>query len=485
MSEGEEAPVRPGDVLAGKYEVERVLGVGGMGVVVAANHVQLKDKVALKFLLPQVTESPEHVARFLREAQAAVRIKSIHVARVVDVGVLETGSPYMVMEYLEGQDLGQILHEHGRLAAHEVLTYVLQACEAIAEAHAYGIVHRDLKPSNLFLTRSADGSPCIKVLDFGISKNTRPGVDNLTRTQSVIGSPLYMSPEQMRSARQVDVRADIWSLGVMLYELIVGEVPFLAESMPQLVALVLEGNAPKLREMLPDANEALESIVAKCLERKADDRYQTVGPLAADIASVLGTEEARVSAARIARVLEGAGTRVEGTGQYSALPAPAAGLGALTRPGVQTGPGVALGQTGGDVQVAPKKKPLGLIVGGVVGALALVGGLVFAFGGKPPAQPGSAAQGVEKGSPETKGSTSAATSASIERAAATPSVAPSPSTPVASASASTSASAVATASAKPTTTVRPPPFAPSTRTTAPATTTAKPVEDDIFKKRQG
>src|SRR5690606_21773595 len=196
----------PGTVLAGKFCIEQVLGQGGMGVVVAARHLQLDERVALKFLLPEALSNAEAVARFAREARAAVKIKSEHVARVTDVGTLETGSPYMVMEYLRGTDLGDLVHTQGPLPIADAVEYLLQACEAVAEAHALGIVHRVLKPSNLFLTRRADGSPSIKVLDFGISKVTT-GADsqmNMTRTATVMGSPLYMSPEQMASARDVD-----------------------------------------------------------------------------------------------------------------------------------------------------------------------------------------------------------------------------------------------------------------------------------------
>src|SRR6266542_4042743 len=169
------APVSEGDLLAGKYRVERVLGGGGMGVVVAAHHLQLARRVALKFLLPEACSQPGSVERFLREARSAAQIGSEHVARVSDVGTLETGAPYMVMEYLKGDDLSQVLKTRGRLPLQEALDYVLQACEAVAEAHAIGIVHRDLKPANLFLTQRADGSPLVKVLDFGISKATVVG----------------------------------------------------------------------------------------------------------------------------------------------------------------------------------------------------------------------------------------------------------------------------------------------------------------------
>ncbi|HEY3664483.1 MAG TPA: serine/threonine-protein kinase, partial [Polyangiaceae bacterium] len=212
--------VREGDVLAGKFRIERVLGQGAMGVVVAATHIQLDERVALKFLLPEALANADAVARFAREARAAVKIKSEHVVRVSDVGTLESGSPYMVMEYLQGQDLSEWMTNHGTLNVSDAVEFLLQACEALAEAHALGIVHRDLKPANLFVTARRDGTPCIKVLDFGISKFTAPGSNlNMTKTSTIMGSPLYMSPEQLSSTRTVDARTDIWALGVILFEL--------------------------------------------------------------------------------------------------------------------------------------------------------------------------------------------------------------------------------------------------------------------------
>lgn len=184
-------PVNEGEILAGKYRVERVLGVGGMGVVVAALHIALDERVAIKFLLPEALTNAEAVARFAREARAAVKIKSQHVARVIDVGTLETGAPYMVMEFLKGQDLSNHLRQHGALPIADAVDFVLQACEALAEAHALGIVHRDLKPSNLYLTHQRDGTPVVKVLDFGISKvsgDAREKSDGaLTRTSALMG----------------------------------------------------------------------------------------------------------------------------------------------------------------------------------------------------------------------------------------------------------------------------------------------------------
>ena len=206
MSAPDVAGVREGEILAGKYRVDKVLGVGGMGVVVAAYHIELDQRVAIKFLLPEVLDHGEAVARFAREARAAVKIKSEHVAKVTDVGKLENGAPYMVMEFLDGSDLSQWLTQRGALPVEQACEFVLQACEAIAEAHALGIVHRDLKPGNLFVIRRADGVLSVKVLDFGISKTASgPGSGSagaMTKTSALMGSPLYMSPEQMQSSRR-------------------------------------------------------------------------------------------------------------------------------------------------------------------------------------------------------------------------------------------------------------------------------------------
>jgi serine/threonine-protein kinase len=299
-----------GDILAGKFRIERVLGIGGMGMVVSAMHIHLDERVAIKFLLPEALVNPEAVARFGREARAAVKIKSEHVARVIDVGALESGAPYMVMELLRGRDLGQQLREFGVLPLALAVEYVLQACEALAEAHAMGIVHRDLKPANLFLTMRADGSPCVKVLDFGISKVTVPtgsGSDmGMTRTQSIMGSPLYMSPEQMASARDVDQRSDVWAVGTVLYELITGRVPFEAETMPQLCTLILHRDPPSPRTIRPELPEAIEAVIMRCLRKDRAQRYPNVGALARDLA-MFAPDAGPRSAERISRVLSSSG----------------------------------------------------------------------------------------------------------------------------------------------------------------------------------
>ncbi|MFT3769335.1 MAG: serine/threonine-protein kinase [Minicystis sp.] len=243
-----------GDVLAGKYRVERLLGRGGMGFVVAAEHTTLRQKVAVKMLLPEAAKREDATERFLREARAAVAIKSEHVARVMDVGTLDSGEPFMVMELLAGSDLGAVVQQRKTLPAAEAVDYILQACEAIAEAHAIGIIHRDLKPANLFLTARADGSPLVKVLDFGLSKVTGPNAfeASLTQANTIMGSPFYMSPEQVRSLKGLDKRSDIWSLGVILYQLLAGVRPFEAEALAELFLKIGAEPAPRLATHRPD-----------------------------------------------------------------------------------------------------------------------------------------------------------------------------------------------------------------------------------------
>jgi eukaryotic-like serine/threonine-protein kinase len=274
-----DAPVQEGDVLAGKYRVEKVLGYGGMGVVVSAFRGDLEQRVAVKFLSQAAAERPDAAERFRREARAAAKIRSEHVARVLDVGTLDSGLPYMVMEFLEGNDISDELRRLNVLPIHEAVEFVLQAIEALAEAHAAGVVHRDLKPGNLFLARRADGSRRVKVLDFGISKAlTGSSVEelSLTKTAALIGSPLYMAPEQMRSAKDVDTRADIWSLGAMLYEMLTGQPPYTGESIPQLCAALLHDDPIPLRQHRPEIPEGLEQAVLRCLMKDRNHRFSTV-----------------------------------------------------------------------------------------------------------------------------------------------------------------------------------------------------------------
>jgi eukaryotic-like serine/threonine-protein kinase len=271
-----------GDIVAGKYRIGRVLGSGGMGVVVAATHVQLGQELAIKFLHPEQALDAATVQRLLREARAVVPIRSEHVARVSDVGTLENGAPYMVMEQLSGSDLGQMLAARGPLPVAEVVEYLAQACEAIAEAHARGIVHRDLKPTNLFVTRRADGTPLVKVLDFGIAKAARADLDERTLTVpgQVMGSPHYMSPEQLKSSTAADARSDVWALGVVLYRLVSDRYPFEGQALTELSARIASEGPRPLREHLPRVPEALERAVERCLEKLPGRRFQTIAELA-------------------------------------------------------------------------------------------------------------------------------------------------------------------------------------------------------------
>jgi serine/threonine-protein kinase len=245
-----------------------------MGIVVQAVHLQLQQPVAMKFLLPEVLGNQELVQRFLREAQAAVRLRSEHVARVIDVGSLETGAPYMVLEYLEGTDLSSF--PRSQLTVGGIIDLVLQACEGLAEAHSLGIVHRDIKPANFFITQRADGTRLLKVLDFGISK-TLTTTGQLTATRTVMGTPAYMSPEQMRSSRDVDHRSDIWSLGVVLYELLQGVPPFEGDTFSSMVLKVVNDPLPKLTVRLPGG---LDDIIYRCLQKDPARRFQNIAGLA-------------------------------------------------------------------------------------------------------------------------------------------------------------------------------------------------------------
>jgi serine/threonine protein kinase len=315
-----------GSVIAGKYRIERVIGRGGMGVVVEAMHLQLELPVAIKFLLPEMTTLSGAAARFLREARAASRIRSEHVARVLDTDALSDGTPFLVMEYLTGHDLHQVLRMRGALPVAEAIDFVLQACEALAEAHALGIVHRDLKPGNLFLTQRLDGTPLVKLLDFGIAKapETQAWTEgSLTMTRGTLGSPMYMSPEQLRDTSSVDLRTDIWALGVILYELITGRNPFAATSAASLGALIATGSPASLDAFFDEPPKGLDAVLRRCLEKSASERYSTVGELAMALRP-FSADRSRASLDRIASVsaVTGASATVLAVPKTSAPPPP-------------------------------------------------------------------------------------------------------------------------------------------------------------------
>ncbi|HLK37887.1 MAG TPA: serine/threonine-protein kinase, partial [Polyangiaceae bacterium] len=273
-----------GQVISAKFRIERVLGEGGMGVVVAATHLQLDEAVALKFLRGHSHSDPESLARFMREARAAAKLKSEHVARVLDVDVTEDGLPYIVMEYLEGQDLARTLLAEGRLPVETAAEYAIQACEGLAEAHARGIVHRDIKPENLFLVDRAQGWRLVKILDFGVSKfAVSRDVANVT-TRNMMGSPCYMSPEQLLSSATVDHRTDLWSLGATLFELVSGKTAYDTKSaLPVIVGTILGREPPRLDHALPGVPPELAAVVARCMSKDVDKRFANAAELAVSL----------------------------------------------------------------------------------------------------------------------------------------------------------------------------------------------------------
>ena len=272
--------LNPGDVIDGKYEIERILGSGGMGIVVAARHLDLNQRVAIKFMLRESLTDPGNAERFLREAKTAVKLRSVHTARVLDVTRLADGEPFMVMEYLEGRDLDAELDARGPLPPRLAVDWILQASEALAEAHGLGMIHRDVKLKNLFLTHTVDGEPLVKVLDFGLAKLVGGNEDvSLTAKDAIFGSPQYMSPEQMRSAKDADFRSDIWSIGVCLYELLAGRVPFEAATIAETCAMVLKDPVPPPSTFVAVSPD-LEAVVMRCLEKDPALRFQTIADLA-------------------------------------------------------------------------------------------------------------------------------------------------------------------------------------------------------------
>ncbi len=258
-------------MLGGKYKLLRIIGEGGMGVVFEGEHVRMGQRVAIKMLLPETIDEADVIKRFDREARAAARLKSRHAARVTDVDHTDEGLPYMVMELLQGSDLGDILAERGKLPVAEAIDYMLQACAAIVEAHDLGIIHRDLKPANLFLSDGPDGQ-IVKLLDFGISKVTGEA-SRLTSAESMMGTPLYMSPEQIRSARDVDSRTDVWSLGVILFELLSGDAPFTGTT-TQVAAAIVTDEVPATLTSHGVSAE-LQAIVLRALSKDRNTRTQS------------------------------------------------------------------------------------------------------------------------------------------------------------------------------------------------------------------
>jgi serine/threonine-protein kinase len=300
-------------IVGGKFRIERLLEVGGMGRVVEATHLALDERVALKFVRQGGDSGdPAVLAQLTREARAAVKLKSEHVARVIDVAVEPALGPYIIMEYLEGRDLRTILDEEVRVPFAEAVELVIQVCEALAEAHLRGIVHRDIKPENLFLTERDDGWRTVKVLDFGISKLRGPVVDHDGGTDPCAprGTPAYMAPEQLRAHEDTDRRADLWSLGAVLFELVCGAPPFGSGSLASIVVSVLEGSPPPLHELVPEAPRGLGEVVERCLRKDPAQRFQNAGDLAIALLP-FAPRRAHVPAERAIAATRAAGLPIE------------------------------------------------------------------------------------------------------------------------------------------------------------------------------
>jgi serine/threonine protein kinase len=321
--------------------VDQILGVGGTGTVFAAHHLQLDTGVAIKFLRPSLLTNPDAVASFVREARATLQMHNEHVARVFDVGTLATGAPYMVMEFLDGADLGKVLQNRGPLSVEEAVDFVLQACEGLAEAHALGIVHRDLKPTNLFCIRRPDGRPIIKVLDFGICEvmglglRTSPDKED-SDAAALSGSPLYMSPEQINAPESVDVRTDIWALGVILFELLSNRTPFAGDTLPEVYTGITSGLPQPLAELTPHVPLGLIAVIETCLEKDPRKRYPNVADLGLALLP-FGHKRARISVDRISDILQAAVMAAD----VAAQSAPA-GLEIMSEPAAATPPSPSL-----------------------------------------------------------------------------------------------------------------------------------------------
>ena len=296
-----------GETIAGKYVVEGECGRGGLAVVLSAWHAELDRRVAIKVLLPEWSGDANIVERFLREGRAATSIQSEHCVQIFDVGALDSGAPFLVLEYLEGQNLDDVVLTRGPLQVPTAIDWLLQAAEAIAEGHAHGIVHRDLKPANLFLTQRPDGAASIKVIDFGLSKLTVAGargdVERLTQPTDVMGSPSYMAPEQLRATCDADPRTDLWALGAVLYELITAQSPFRGGSMPEICAAVLTQSPDAISSVREGVPPAVECAILRCLEKDPGARYENVAELAAALAPY-GSASSRASSECIERVLK-------------------------------------------------------------------------------------------------------------------------------------------------------------------------------------
>jgi serine/threonine protein kinase len=490
-----------GAIVDNKYRVDAVIGKGAMGVVLAATHIHLKEQVALKFLSTAANvQSEDFHSRFRREAQVSAKLRNEHITRVIDVGMWKDKYPFMVMDLLVGEDLRVVLRASpgGRLATGIALDYIVQVCEGLAEAHSHGIVHRDLKPSNLFVTKRHDGSDLIKILDFGISKWSTQSdqIDELTQTGVVLGSPKYMSPEQLFGASEVDSRADVWSLGAIFYEMLSGRPPYDFPTISRLGAAMATGQAPpSLRELVPDLSPALEAAVMKCFAHERDERIPNVAALAGELLDAIGAPFAGQVRQRIGAALD---PKKVGEGALSSSGANALGAQTYSSLSISSGSNPSLTPSGLDrlsasmMPGSPSSKPAEIAVhveqeprSKGKTSLLLIGGFVVIAGVLTAIFYAGKHSGDE---PAPSATPTVATTTPTGRAtatAATATAAPSATAPATSATAAATATTSATGEAKATTTPprwTPPshtakalgPVKPAVTPTAPAVTTTPP-----------
>jgi len=276
--------IAAGTVLEGKYRVDRLLGAGGMGSVWIAEHTGLNRPVAVKVLDSSANKDPTSVQRFMREAQTAARLRSDHIVDVMDVGRFEDGTPFIVMELLEGETLSSRIKNVGRLPAHLGAYFVDQLLEGLGAAHAAGVIHRDIKPDNCFIVQKS-GRDHLKLLDFGISKVAGDAREmRMTKTGVVMGTPYYMAPEQARGAKEIDHRCDLYAAGAILFECVTGRVPFEAESVNELLFKIVLEQVPRARSFAPDLDPAFEQLVLFAMGREPHERFQTAHDFRAALA---------------------------------------------------------------------------------------------------------------------------------------------------------------------------------------------------------
>jgi len=269
--------LKPGTVIADRYSVVRLIGEGGMGVVYEARHTSIGRRVALKVVHKEYSSNAVAIERFQQEAKVAATIGHINICEVMDFGVTDDGLAYIVMEYLEGESLATILGRERRLPVDVAMSILMQIMDALEEVHAKGILHRDLKPENVFITNIKGHGAVVKILDFGISKVMKPGSDSmrLTQTGAMVGTPYYMSPEHVRAKGDIDQRTDLYACGVILYEMVTGEVPFKGESYSQIIAAILEDPPPDPTRLTPGLSQAVVDFIQWGMQRDREKRPQT------------------------------------------------------------------------------------------------------------------------------------------------------------------------------------------------------------------